>query len=341
MELKDFDYNLPDGLIALRPLEERSSSRLLALDRTTGVISHGHFGDITARLRSGDLLVLNDTKVIPARITGVKPTGGRVEVLLVERLEVEGESWSCLVRGGKGTVKLLFGDGVEASVVEAAAEGLYTLSFSGLSGLSPATRLGAVPLPPYIKREADGADIERYQTVFAAALGAVAAPTAGLHFTEELLGEIRGAGVEVVFITLHVGPGTFVPVRVENIEGHTMGEERYSISAEVSGSIRKAREESRRIVAVGTTTVRALEGAAVEGGPGFKGASSGRTGIFIYPGFKFQVVSALVTNFHLPRSTLLMMVSALAGREHIMKAYQEAIKEKYRFYSYGDAMFIT
>lgn len=341
MELKDFDYNLPDGLIALRPLEERSSSRLLALDRTTGVISHGHFGDITARLRSGDLLVLNDTKVIPARITGVKPTGGRVEVLLVERLEVEGESWSCLVRGGKGTVKLLFGDGVEASVVEAAADGFYTLSFSGLSGLSPATRLGAVPLPPYIKREADGADIERYQTVFAAALGAVAAPTAGLHFTEELLGEIRGAGVEVVFITLHVGPGTFVPVRVENIEGHTMGEERYSISAEVSGSIRKALAESRRIVAVGTTTVRALEGAAVEGGPGFEGASSGRTGIFIYPGFKFQVVSALVTNFHLPRSTLLMLVSALAGREHIMKAYQEAIKEKYRFYSYGDAMFIT
>ncbi len=346
MKLKDFDYSLPEGLIASRPLEERASSRLLVLNRTTGAISHKRFTGIPGHLRPGDLLVLNDTKVIPARITGVKPTGGRVEVLLVERVDdggVEGESWSCLVRGGKGTVKILFGDGCEASVVEAAEDGLYTLSFKGLNGAGPAERLGAVPLPPYIKRESDELDIERYQTVFAAKDGAVAAPTAGLHFTEELLGEIRGAGVEVLFITLHVGPGTFLPVRVDDIESHAMMEECYSISPEAAGSILKAREEGRRIVAVGTTTVRALEAAALGGNGDFEEgeAHSGRTGIFIYPGFEFKVVDALITNFHLPRSTLLMLVSAFAGRDHIMKAYSEAIKEKYRFYSYGDAMFIT
>ncbi len=353
MELKDFDYNLPDGLIASRPLEERASSRLLVLTRTTGVISHKRFTDIPGQLRPGDLLVANDTKVIPARITGVKPTGGRVEVLLVERVAgkdsggkdsgVEGEAWSCLVKPGKGADKILFDHGVEATVVEASTGGLYTLSFEGLGGLSPAERLGAVPLPPYIKRPPDRSDIERYQTVFAVRDGAVAAPTAGLHFTEELLDEIRGSGVEVLFITLHVGPGTFLPVRVDDIESHTIMEESYSISAEVSHSLRKAREEGRRIVAVGTTTVRALEAAALGGGGDFEGggAISGRTGIFIYPGFGFKVVSALITNFHLPRSTLLMLVCAFAGRDHIMKAYGEAIREKYRFYSYGDAMFIT
>jgi S-adenosylmethionine:tRNA ribosyltransferase-isomerase len=354
MKLKDFDYPLPDELIASRPLEERASSRLLVLTRTTGVIYHKRFADIPGQLRPGDLLVANDTKVIPARISGVKPTGGRVEVLLVERVDdsggkdsgVEGEAWSCLVKPGKGTgqgQKILFDHGVEATVVEAPTDGLYTVSFEGLGGLSPAERLGAVPLPPYIKRPPDRSDIERYQTVFAARDGAVAAPTAGLHFSVELLDEIRRSGVEVLFITLHVGPGTFLPVRVDDIESHTIMEESYSISAEVSGSILKARAEGRRIVAVGTTTVRALEAAALTGGGDFEGggAISGRTGIFIYPGFDFKVVSALITNFHLPRSTLLMLVCAFAGRDHIMKAYGEAIREEYRFFSYGDAMLIT
>ena len=334
MQLKDFDYPLPEELIALRPLTERAASRLLVLDRATGAISHNRFSDITALLRPGDLLVLNDTLVIPARISGAKPTGGRVEVLLVERLEGPGDRWSCLVKGLKGD-KILFGDAIEAAVVRSGADGLYTLSFSGLGGQSPAERLGAVPLPPYIKRPPDGADIARYQTVFAVNAGAVAAPTAGLHFTEELLDEISGAGVEVAFITLHVGPGTFVPVRVDDIERHKMMQERYSISAEVAKSIERARAEGRRIVAVGTTTVRALEAW------GAGGAREGRTDIFIYPGFEFKVVQALVTNFHLPCSTLLMLVSALAGRELIMKAYAEAIKERYRFFSYGDAMFIS
>ncbi len=348
MKLEDFDYLLPDELIASRPLEERAASRLLVLTRTTGVISHRRFTDIPGHLRSGDLLVLNDTKVIPARISGVKETGGRVEVLLVERVQVElaermkeeGETWSCLVRSGKGADKLLFDHGVEATVVGTGHGGLFTLRFEGLNGASPAERLGAVPLPPYIKRESDELDIERYQTVFAANDGAVAAPTAGLHFTEELLAEIRSSGVEVLFITLHVGPGTFVPVRVDDVESHTMMEERYSISPEVSGRIKKAAEEGKRIVAVGTTVVRALEAAALTGN-GLGAAQSRRTAIFIYPGFKFKVVSALITNFHLPRSTLLMLVSAFAGRDLIMRAYGEAIKEKDRFYRYGDAMFIT
>ncbi len=336
MRLKDFDYPLPEELIALRPLTERTESRLLVLESATGEITHNRFGDITDWLRPDDLLILNDTLVIPARISGVKTTGGQTEVLLVERLAGSSEVWNCLLKGFKGD-KILFDDGVEAVVVGSGTDGLYTLTFSGLGGISPAERLGAVPLPPYIKRPPEEADIARYQTVFAANPGAVAAPTAGLHFTGELLDEIREAGVEVAFITLHVGPGTFVPVRVDEIESHTMMEERYSISPEVLKSIDKARAEGRRIVAVGTTTVRALEAAAIEGAQ----IGQGRTGIFIYPGFKFKVVGALVTNFHLPCSTLLMLVSALAGRELIMKAYAEAIKERYRFFSYGDAMFIV
>lgn len=346
MLLKDFDYPLPAGLIAQRPLEQRGSSRLMVLRQSTGAISHKGFADIAGYLRPGDLLVLNNTKVIPARITGKKPTGGRVEVLLVERVGHSmpggngggGETWSCLVKPGKGIGRILFESGIEAELVGSGPEALCTLRFKGLNGVGPAERLGAVPLPPYIKREPDQLDIKRYQTVFAEKDGAVAAPTAGLHFTRGLLDEIKGSGVEVLYITLHVGPGTFLPVRTERVEEHRLLDESYAISPGVYEKILNAKKEKRRVVAVGTTTARALEAAAQSG---FETPLlSGRTGIFIYPGFEFKAVDALLTNFHLPRSTLIMLVSAFAGRGHIMKAYKEAIKERYRFYSYGDAMLI-
>ncbi len=346
MELKDFDYPLPAGLIAQRPLEQRDSSRLMVLQRSTGAISNRGFADIAGYLRAGDLLVLNDTKVIPARITGKKPTGGRVEVLLVERVGhsmpgvVGGdETWSCLVKPGKGTDKILFDHGIEAEKVGSGPEGLLTLRFKGLNGVCLAERLGAVPLPPYIKREPDRLDQKRYQTVFAEKDRAVAAPTAGLHFTRELLEEIEGSGVEVLYITLHVGPGTFLPVRTERVEEHRLLPESYTINPGVYKKIRNAKKENRRVIAVGTTAARALEAAAQSGFEAPK--LSGRTGIFMYPGFEFKAVDALLTNFHLPRSTLIMLVSAFAGRDYIMKAYKEAIRKKYRFYSYGDAMFIT
>jgi S-adenosylmethionine:tRNA ribosyltransferase-isomerase len=340
MVLKDFDYPLPAGLIAQRPLEQRGSSRLMVLRRDTGAISNRGFADILGFFRPGDLLVLNDTKVIPARITGSKPTGGRVEVLLVERVEGEGggEAWSCLVKPGKGINKILFDHGIEAEVVGSGPEGLFTLSFKGLNNVGPAERLGAVPLPPYIKREPDQLDLKRYQTVFAEKDGAVAAPTAGLHFTRGLLDDIKGSGVEVLYITLHVGPGTFLPVRTRMVEEHRLLPESYTIRTGVYEKILNAKKENRRVVAVGTTTTRALEAAALSGFETPK--LSGRTGIFMYPGFEFKVVDALLTNFHLPCSTLIMLVAAFAGRDHIMKAYQEAVREKYRFYSYGDAMFI-
>ncbi|CAG1066354.1 S-adenosylmethionine:tRNA ribosyltransferase-isomerase [uncultured bacterium] len=339
MDLKDFTFDLPEELIAQEPLFERDSSRLMTVPRKDGSVGHHLFREFPRYLMPGDLLVLNDTKVIPTRLLGVKPTGGQVELLLVERTDSSGgEQWKCLARPGKGLkpgTKVLF-DGVEAEMMGQDEEGLFLCRFSSALDLE---KLGKVPLPPYIRREATQADSRRYQTVFAGVDGAVAAPTAGLHFTEKLLEEIKGKGVEVCRVTLHTGPGTFMPVRVEKIEEHRMMRERYKIDAAVFSSIVKAKKEGRRVVAVGTTSTRALEAAAASGfdAPVLEGA----TNLFIYPGYRFKVVDALLTNFHLPESTLLMLVCAFAGRELVLEAYKEAVQKGYRFFSYGDAMFVS
>ncbi len=365
MQLSDFDFHLPEESIALYPAPERTGSRLLLLDKSTGSINHKGFKDFKSCLKPGDLLLLNDTRVIPARLKGKKPTGGAVELLLIERVlqensSTEGERflpceerWRCMARPSKDLrigAKILFDNGVRAAVTGIEADGSRLVRFSGLAeGESAPEVLGEIPLPPYIKRSPGAEDSERYQTVFAKSDGAVAAPTAGLHFTPELIGEISAAGVEVKYITLHVGPGTFLPVRVDSIEKHTMLSERYSIGADVIEAIKRTKAEGGRVVAVGTTTTRAIEGAWTACG-GFEGAGAqavtegsgieGTTAIFIYPGYEFKVVDALMTNFHLPCSTLIMLVSAFATREFILNAYEEAVKEGYRFYSYGDAMFI-
>lgn len=337
MQLKDFTFDLPERLIAQSPLAKRDASRMMVVLRKDGAISHREFTHLPDYLRAGDLLVLNDTKVIPTRLLGVKPSGGKVELLLVEKTSIEPEEWKCLAKPGKGLkpgTKVLF-DGVSAEMLGNDDEGLFLCRFEGPLDLY---RHGKVPLPPYIRREATTADSSRYQTVFAGKDGAVAAPTAGLHFTDELLNTLRAKGVEVAFVTLHTGPGTFMPVRVEKIEEHRMMRERYRIEGGVFDRVRKAKEEGRRVVAVGTTSTRALEASVRDGfsSPRLEGA----TDLFIYPGFEFKVVDALLTNFHLPESTLLMLVSAFAGRELVLKAYREAVEREYRFFSYGDAMFI-
>ena len=341
MDLRDFTFDLPESLIAQEPLAERDSSRLMTVSRKTGAIGHRLFRDLPEYLKPGDLLVLNDTKVIPTRLIGAKPTGGKVELLLVEKTPSGAEEWKCLARPAKGLkhgTKVLFegaGVVVEAEMLGQDDEGLFVCRFSGALDLE---RLGQVPLPPYIKRVATDADSRRYQTVFAGVDGAVAAPTAGLHFTEQLLDGIKSMGVEVCRVTLHTGPGTFMPVRSEKIEEHRMMRERYRIDESVFSAVVKAKEEGRRVVAVGTTSTRALE-ASAQGGfasPVLEGSTS----LFIYPGYRFRVVDALLTNFHLPESTLLMLVSAFAGRELVLDAYREAVKKEYRFFSYGDAMFI-
>lgn len=341
MEPKDFDFYLPGHLVAQWPPKERGASRLMVLSRATGEISHRGFRDIKDHLRQGDLLVLNDTRVLPARLLGNKATGGKAEILLTEKLPAARagkEAWRCMVKPSKGVgpgSRFFFGPGVEAVVLESDADGFRVCEFSAPLDLD---RIGRIPLPPYIKREAEEEDGERYQTVFASSDGAIAAPTAGLHFTEPLLDEIRGMGVEVHRITLHTGPGTFMPVRVKEISRHRMLPERYSIPEEVFASIARAKKEGRRVIAVGTTSTRALEAAASDGldNPKLQGA----TGLFIYPGYGFKVVDALLTNFHLPGSTLIMLVCAFAGRERVLDAYAEAVKEGYRFFSYGDAMLI-
>lgn len=342
MELKDFDYNLPPELIAQHPLKERDSSRLLVLGRTGGELTHGVFTDIKDYLKAGDLLVLNDTKVIPSRLVGTKETGGRVELLLVSKATGGAEVWKCMARPLKGLkfgTKIAFDKGIGATVTDEADDGLITLSFSGVEeGLSVPMALGDVPLPPYIRRGTVKDDSERYQTVYAVKEGAVAAPTAGLHFTEGLLGDLKEAGVEVRYITLHTGPGTFLPVRVNDISKHRMLPEAYSIPVEVFNAVMDAKREGRRTIAAGTTTTRALEAAVINGYEGPR--LSGSTDLFIYPGFTFRAVDGLLTNFHLPGSTLLMLVAAFAGRVNILNAYKEAVKEKYRFFSYGDAMLI-
>jgi S-adenosylmethionine:tRNA ribosyltransferase-isomerase len=332
----DFDFDLPAASIAQEPAP-RGESRLLVLDRT-GPDRHARVRDLPRLLRPGDLLVLNDTRVIPARLYGRSSGGGRMEILLVERL---GErEWDALVKPGRRArpgARIELAEDFAAEVIEKWEDGRYRLRFP--EPIEPhLDRLGHIPLPPYIHRPDTPEDRERYQTVYARRPGAVAAPTAGLHFTAELLEEIAAAGIEIARVTLHVGIGTFKPVSAERTEEHRMEIERYEIGEEAAGAVRNARQAGRRIVAVGTTVVRTLEGAARAGG-GQVPAGEGATDLFITPGFRFQVVDALLTNFHLPRSTLLMLVSAFAGRERVLAAYAEAVREGYRFYSYGDAMF--
>jgi S-adenosylmethionine:tRNA ribosyltransferase-isomerase len=338
MLTRDFDYHLPAASIAQEPAP-RGESRLLALDHQ-GADRYARIRDLPRLLRPGDLLVLNDTRVIPARLYGRSAGGGRMEILLVERLA--DREWEALVKPGRRArpgALILIEEGLAAEVVDKREDGAahrYLLRFS--EPIEPhLDRLGHIPLPPYIHRPDTPEDRERYQTVFARRPGAVAAPTAGLHFTGELLREIEAAGVETARVTLHVGIGTFKPVGAERIEEHRMERERYEIGEEAAGAVRRARTAGRRIVAVGTTVVRTLESAALAGN-GEVRAGSGATELFITPGFRFQAVDALLTNFHLPRSTLLMLVSAFAGRERVLAAYREAIREGYRFYSYGDAM---
>jgi S-adenosylmethionine:tRNA ribosyltransferase-isomerase len=337
MRTRDFDYELPPERIA-QHAAPRGESRLLVLDRE-GPERHRRIRDLPRLLRPGDLLVLNDTRVIPARLFGRRPGGGRIELLLVERLG--DREWDALARPGRrarpGTV-LELDAGLTAEVMAKDESGRHRLRFS--APIEPhLDRLGHVPLPPYIQRPDAPEDRERYQTVFARRPGAIAAPTAGLHFTEELLEELAAAGIEIAWITLHVGIGTFKPVAADRVEDHRMDAERYEIPAATAAALRRARVRSGRVVAVGTTVVRTLEAAALTGGGEIQ-AGPGATDLFITPGFRFQVVDVLLTNFHLPRSTLLMLVSAFAGRERVLAAYAEAIREGYRFYSYGDAMLV-
>ena len=340
MNVKDFNYELPEELIAQDPLEDRSSSRLLMLDKRTGKIRHGVFRDIIGELRRGDCLVINNTKVIPARLFGVKEeTGAAIEVLLLKRREKD--LWETLVRPGKkarpGTV-ISFGEGLlRGTVTDVVEEGNRLIRFSHAGIFEEILdRLGQMPLPPYITHPLQ--DKNRYQTVYAKHDGSAAAPTAGLHFTEELLEELREKGVEIVNVTLHVGLGTFRPVKEDVVENHHMHSEFFCIEEDAAEAINRAKGEGRRVICVGTTSCRTLESAADE--RGFVKAASGWTEIFIYPGYRFKCMDGLITNFHLPQSTLLMLVSAFAGREHVLAAYEEAVRERYRFFSFGDAMYI-
>ena len=341
MKVDVYDFELPEHLIAQVPLQDRTASRLLTLNKKTGEVRHQHFGDILDYLHEGDTLILNDTRVIPARLFGIKrDTGAKAEVLLLTQLE--GDRWEALVKPGKKLKKgavIDFGGELEAVIEEESDMGMRVLSFR-YEGIFQEIldRLGEMPLPPYIKEKLD--DRERYQTVYAKHEGSAAAPTAGLHFTTELLEQIAAKGVQVGFVTLHVGLGTFRPMSVETIEEHVMHEEFYSLSAETAQLLNETKARGGRIIAVGTTSARTLETVAREAKGSLIKASSGWTQIFIYPGHEFGLVDAMVTNFHLPKSTLVMLVSALAGRDHIMNAYQQAVAEEYRFFSFGDAMFI-
>ncbi|MBR1757655.1 MAG: tRNA preQ1(34) S-adenosylmethionine ribosyltransferase-isomerase QueA [Lachnospiraceae bacterium] len=340
MKKSDFYFDLPQELIAQDPLEDRSSSRMLVLDKHTGAWEHRHFTDIKEYLTPGDCLVINDTKVIPARLLGEREgTGGHIEVLLLKRRE--NDIWETLVKPGKkarvGT-KLVFGDGLlRATVVEVVDEGNRLIQFH-YEGIFEEIldQLGQMPLPPYITHELK--DKNRYQTVYAKYEGSAAAPTAGLHFTKELLSEIRQMGVEIAEVTLHVGLGTFRPVKTEDILDHHMHSEWYEVTEEAAEKINRAKAEGHRVICVGTTSCRTVESASTP--DGVIHAGSGNTEIFIYPGYQFKILDCLITNFHLPESTLIMLVSALAGREHVLAAYEEAVKERYRFFSFGDAMLV-
>ena len=340
LQKSDFYFDLPEELIAQDPLEDRSSSRLLVLDKETGETSHHIFKEVINYLNPGDCLVLNNTKVIPARLIGHKEdTGAAIEVLLLKRKE--NDIWETLVKPGKkckpGT-KIVFGEGLlHATVLETVEDGnrLIRFSYEGIFE-EILDRLGEMPLPPYITHKLQ--DKNRYQNVYAKYEGSAAAPTAGLHFTKELLRQIEEKGIDIAYVTLHVGLGTFRPVKVDNILEHHMHSEFYQVTKEAADKINKAKKEGHRVICVGTTSCRTVESAADENGMVKEGCDN--TEIFIYPGYKFKVLDALITNFHLPESTLVMLVSALAGREHILNAYEEAIREKYRFFSFGDAMLI-
>ena len=339
MKTSDFDFYLPEELIAQTPLERRDTSRLLTLDKVTGETGHYHFYDLPQFLKPGDCLVLNNSRVLPARLIGHRPTGGVCEVLL---LSDKGDNvWECLVRPGRKLrtgAQVIFGNGELTATIEAEeSDGnrLVRFHYQGIF-LEILEHLGKMPLPPYIKAELQ--DNERYQTVYSKVMGSAAAPTAGLHFTPELLQTIQDMGVSICYVTLHVGLGTFRPVKAEDIQDHEMHSEFCQISQETADTINRTRANGGRVICVGTTSCRTVESFAEEDGT--MRARSGWTNIFIYPGYRFKVLDALITNFHLPQSTLIMLVSALAGREHVLAAYEEAVKERYRFFSFGDAMFI-
>lgn len=340
LKKSDFYFDLPQELIAQDPLEDRSASRLLVLNRETGAVEHRHFKEITNYLRPGDCLVLNNTKVIPARLMGVKEdTGAAIEVLLLKRRE--NDVWETLVKPGKKArpgAKLIFGDGyLKAEVLDVVEEGnrLIRFDYEGIFE-EVLDRLGEMPLPPYITHKLQ--DKNRYQTVYAKYEGSAAAPTAGLHFTEELLAYIEEMGVHIAYVTLHVGLGTFRPVKADNILEHHMHSEHYEVTPETAEMINRTKESGGRVICVGTTSCRTVESAVDENGRVQPGC--GDTEIFIYPGYRFKVLDCLITNFHLPESTLVMLVSALAGRENVLAAYREAVEERYRFFSFGDAMLI-
>lgn len=340
MKVEEFDYNLPEELIAQTPLEQRDSSKLLVLDKKTGEVEHKHFYDILNYLEKGDTLVLNDTKVLPARLIGEKEeTKAVIEILLLKN--IKDDDWECLVKPARrikvGTI-VSFGNGkLKAKCIKEEDEGIrhFTLIYNGIL-LETLEELGTMPLPPYIHEKLN--DQSRYQTVYAKEVGSAAAPTAGLHFTNELLEKIKAKGINIAYVTLHVGLGTFRPVSVETIEEHEMHSEYYQMTQEVAELLTKTKKENHKIIAVGTTSTRTLETIMTKYGE-FK-ECNGWTNIFIYPGYKFKAIDNLITNFHLPKSTLVMLVSALAGKENILNAYNEAIKNEYRFFSFGDAMLI-
>lgn len=340
MKVSDFDFYLPEELIAQHPLEKRDASKLMVLDKKTGSIEHKSFHDVIEYLNEGDTLVLNNTRVMPARLIGEKEeTGGKIEFLLLKR--VEGDKWECLAKPGKKAKigqRFTFGEGkLKCEVVDIVEEGNRIIEFS-YDGIFEQVldELGEMPLPPYITEKLD--DRERYQTVYSKEKGSAAAPTAGLHFTEELLNEIKKKGVNIAYLTLHVGLGTFRPVKVDDINEHIMHSEYYHLDKENADIINETKKRGNKVIAVGTTSTRTLETIGDENG--FVREQSGWTDIFIYPGYKYKVIDELITNFHLPESTLIMLVSALAGKENVMNAYNTAVKEEYRFFSFGDSMII-
>lgn len=352
MRVDEFDYELPEELIAQKPADKRDASRLMVVHRESHTLEHKHFFDILDYLNEGDVLVLNNSKVLPARLYGVKEgTGAKIEFLLIKR--IEGDTWETMVRPGR---RMKPGDSVifcenplfKAKVVDYGADGTRIVDFEyeGIF-MERLEAIGSMPLPPYIERASEDDDKDRYQTVYCREEGSVAAPTAGLHFTEELLSKAADKGVELVYVTLHVGIGTFRPVKCENVEEHSMHFEEYYISEDAADTINRAKRDGRRVISVGTTSTRTVESAAYfmdssenEADCWQVKSGSGSTGIFIYPGYEFKIIDSLITNFHLPKSTLMMLISALYDREHILEAYEEAIRERYRFFSYGDAMFI-
>ena len=339
MKTKDFWYDLPEELIAQTPLEQRDASRLMVMDRRTGVVTHRHFYDLIDYLKPGDCLVMNDSRVLPARLLGHRPTGGAVEVLLLR--DLGNKHWECLCKPGRkmqAGSEVIFGNGeLTATVREVREDGnrIVEFHYEGIF-LEVLERLGRMPLPPYIKAELE--DQERYQTVYSREVGSAAAPTAGLHFTKELLEKIREKGVKEAFVTLHVGLGTFRPVKAEEVTDHHMHAELCMMNAETAELLNRTKAEGGRIICVGTTSCRTLESLVNEDGS-FQAASKW-TDIFIYPGYTFKAMDGLITNFHLPESTLVMLVSAFAGREHVLAAYEEAVRQRYRFFSFGDAMCI-